>query len=207
MKIIDTDIEAVILANGEYPTASVPLDILSSAPFVVCCDGAANNYIEKGYTPDIIIGDGDSLRADYALQYAHKIKRITEQESNDQTKALNYLLAQGKRKIAITGATGKREDHTIGNISLLIEYARKGADVRTYTDYGVFIPCRGDCTLSTTIGQQISIFSIDANIKSSQGLRYPIYNFTNWWQGTLNECTHTSVEIEADGDYIVFVNY
>lgn len=203
----DTTIEAVILANGDYPTARVPLDILSTAPFVVCCDGGANSYIEQGHTPDVIIGDGDSLHPEYARKYAQIVTKVSEQESNDQTKAINYLLAQGKRNIAIVGATGKREDHTIGNISLLIEYARKGAHVRTYTDYGVFVPCNGNTTLQTKVGQQISIFSICATIERAEGLLYPIYNFTNWWQGTLNECTGTSVRIEAQGEYLVFLNY
>ena len=203
----DTTIEAVILANGDYPTARVPLDILSTAPFVVCCDGGANSYIEQGHTPDVIIGDGDSLHPEYARKYAHIVTKVAEQESNDQTKAISYLLAQDKRNIAIVGATGKREDHTIGNISLLIEYARKGAHVRTYTDYGVFVPCNGSTTLQTKAGQQISIFSICAKIERAEGLLYPIYNFTNWWQGTLNECTGTSVRIEAQGEYLVFLNY
>ena len=203
----DTTIEAVILANGDYPTARVPLDILSTAPFVVCCDGGANSYIEQGHTPDVIIGDGDSLHPEYARKYAHIVTKVAEQESNDQTKAINYLLAQGKRNIAIVGATGKREDHTIGNVSLLIEYARKGAHVRTYTDYGVFVPCNGSTTLPTEPGQQMSIFSVGATIVRAEGLLYPIYNFTNWWQGTLNECTGTSVRIEAQGEYLVFLNY
>ena len=203
----DTTIDAVILANGDYPTAPVPLEILSSAPFVVCCDGGANSYIEQGHTPDVIIGDGDSLRPEYAHKFAHIVTKVSEQESNDQTKAINYLIAQGKRRIAIVGATGKREDHTIGNISLLIEYARNGVHVRTYTDYGVFIPCNGSTTLQTEAGQQMSIFSIGATIERAEGLLYPIYNFTNWWQGTLNECTDRSVKIEAEGEYIVFLNY
>lgn len=203
----DTTIEAVILANGDYPTATVPLEILHTAPFVVCCDGGANSYIEQGYTPDIIIGDGDSLRPEYASQYAHIVTKVSEQESNDQTKAVNYLLAQGKRNIAIVGATGRREDHTIGNVSLLIEYARKGVNVRTYTDYGVFIPCNGSTTLQTEAGQQMSIFSIGARIDRAEGLLYPIYNFTNWWQGTLNECTGTSVRIEAEGEFLIFLTY
>ena len=203
----DTTIDAVILANGDYPSAPVPLEILSTAPFVVCCDGGANSYIEQGHTPDVIIGDGDSLRPEYAEKYAHIVTKVSEQESNDQTKAINYLLAKGKRRIAIVGATGKREDHTIGTISLLIEYARKGLHVRTYTDSGVFIPCNGSTTLQTKAGQQISIFSICATIERAEGLLYPIYNFTNWWQGTLNECTGTSVRIEAEGEYIVFLNY
>ena len=46
--------EAVILANGEYPTCPVPLTMLEEASFVACCDGAANEYISRGPTPDVM---------------------------------------------------------------------------------------------------------------------------------------------------------
>lgn len=54
-------IDAVVLANGEYPVSPLPLKILAEAPYVVCCDGGADEYIRRGHTPDVIIGDGDSL--------------------------------------------------------------------------------------------------------------------------------------------------
>ena len=141
-----TEVEAVVLANGEYPTASLPLHILESAPYVVCCDGGADEYIRQGHIPNLIIGDGDSICEENRRKYGHLLHCISEQETNDQTKAVSYLLSQGKRRIAIVGATGRREDHTLGNISLLMDYMRAGADVCTYTDYGVFIPCRDTCT-------------------------------------------------------------
>ena len=200
-------IEAVILANGDYPSNEKPLQILEEAPFVVCCDGGANEYIAKGHLPDIIIGDGDSLSEENRLKHASLLHHIPDQETNDQTKAVQYLLAQGKRKIAIVGATGKREDHTIGNVSLLMEYMRMGAVVRSYTDYGVFIPCKDTCTFNCNIGQQVSIFNFTAKNLQSEGLAYPIYDFTSWWQGTLNECTDTKFTIKAEGEYLLFINY
>lgn len=39
------------------------------------------------------------------------------------------------------------------------------------------------------------------------GLRYPIRDFTSWWQGTLNEATSPTVAIRAEGSYLVFINY
>ena len=117
-------IDAVVLANGEYPASPLPLKILAEAPYVVCCDGGADEYIRRGHTPDVIIGDGDSLSDENRRKFGHILHRISDQETNDQTKAVNFLLAQGKRRIAIIGATGKREDHTLGNISLLIDYLR-----------------------------------------------------------------------------------
>ena len=196
-----------MLANGDYPSADVPVQLLKEAPYVVCCDGGANEYIEKGYTPDIIIGDGDSLSEENRRLYADLIHHNPDQETNDQTKAIQFLLSQGKKRIAIVGATGKREDHTIGNISLLMEYMRMGVEVCMYTDYGVFVPCKDTCVFECRPGQQVSIFNFTAKGLKSKGLAYPIYDFTSWWQGTLNRCTDASFTIEAEGEYLVFLNY
>ena len=203
----DKIFDAVIVAGGESPTATVPLDVLHNAPYVVCCDGAADRYIATGHTPDAIVGDGDSISAENREKYAHLLHIIAEQETNDQTKAVRFLMEQGKQRIAIVGATGLREDHTIGNISLLVEYARTGCDVCSFTDYGVFIPCNGTTTHKCHKGQQVSIFSITAKGFSAKGLRYPIYDFNNWWQGTLNECTGDEFTINATGWYLLFINY
>ena len=200
-------VEAVVLANGEYPTAPLPLQILADAPYVVCCDGGADEYIRNGHTPNLIIGDGDSISEENRKKYGHLLHRIAEQETNDQTKAVNYLLSQGKRRIAIVGATGKREDHTLGNISLLMDYMRAGADVRTYTDHGIFIPCRNTCTFTCQPGQQVSIINFNARKLHGLGLVYPLSDFTNWLQGTLNECIGTEFTIEAEGEYLVFLNF
>ena len=203
----DRIFDAVIVAGGEFPTAPQPMEVLQSAQFVVCCDGAADSYIATGRVPDSIVGDGDSISAVNREKYAHLLHIVTEQESNDQTKAVRHLMERGMRRIAIVGATGKREDHTIGNISLIIEYARTGCDVRSFTDHGVFIPCNGTTTHKCRKGQQVSIFSITARDLSAEGLLYPIYDFNNWWQGTLNECTGEEFTISANGEYLLFMNY
>ena len=203
----DNVFDAVIVAGGEFPTALQPLQVLKDAPFVVCCDGAADRYIATGRVPDAIVGDGDSISAENREKFAHLMHIISEQETNDQTKAVRHLVERDRRRIAIVGATGRREDHTIGNISLLIEYARIGCVVRSFTDHGVFIPCNGRTTHKCRKGQQVSIFSITAKDLSAEGLLYPIYDFNNWWQGTLNECTGEEFTINANGEYLLFMNY
>ena len=214
MKITDTTTEAVILANGDYPTARVPLDILSTAPFVVCCDGGANSYIEQGHTPDIIIGDGDSLRPEYARKFAQIVTKVSEQESNDQTKAINYLLAKGKRNIAIVGATGKREDHTIGNISLLMEYARSydldamGITLEMVSDYSTIFAITDTCEMECGEGRKVSIFSPDNSLRiKSEGLEWPTDGvvFDNWWKATLNRASQDKVRLELSHRSIALI--
>lgn len=204
---VGVDFDAVVLANGEYPTHAFALRWLEQAPYVICCDGAANEYLRRGFIPDAIIGDGDSITPENRERFASRFHPVTDQETNDQTKAIHFLRAQGKRRILIVGATGRREDHTLGNISLLVDYRQSGIDVRMATDYGLFTPVQGDYTFASHPGQQVSIFSFGAQGLQAEGLVYPLSDFTHWWQGTLNEAIGAEFTIRAKGDYLVFQAY
>lgn len=197
--------EAVVLANGEYPTHPIPLWLLDNASNIICCDGAADEYIRRGHIPNTIIGDGDSLSPENRERFSAILHQIADQETNDQTKAVTFLLAREIKKIAIVGATGKREDHTLGNISLLMDYMHMGLEVRMITDFGTFIPARNTQIFASHPGQQISIFNFNAIGLKGEGLVYPLSDFTNWWQGTLNEVQSTEVTIHCTGDYLTFL--
>ncbi len=192
--------DAVVLANGDFPTRRELLSILHSAPHVVCCDGAASHYPQA----DIIIGDGDS--ADEA--FSDRLIKIDEQEDNDLTKATRYCRQQGWRKIAYLGCTGKREDHTLGNIALLMRYYRDmGVEGTMLTDHGCFRPAKGHCTFDSHAGQQVSIFNFGCSEIVSTGLKWQSYAYREWWQGTLNEATADRFELHTDGYYLVYQDY
>jgi thiamine pyrophosphokinase len=180
---------------------------MKEAKYVVCCDGAANEYLNRGLRPWRVVGDCDSLSPEATQIFKDIVRRNPDQETNDQTKAITYLADKGLRRIAIVAATGRREDHTLGNISLLIEYMRQGLDVRIYTDYGVFIPCQDTCTFECPIGTAISIFSFGTQGMTAEGLRYPLRDFTSWWQGTLNTADAPTFTIGCKGEYLVYLNY
>lgn len=199
--------QAVVVDAGEFPVSPVPLGILSECHKIVCCDGAANSYIESGRHIWRIVGDCDSLLPKHLKDYADIIRRNPDQETNDQTKAVRYLKRHGITKIAIVAATGRREDHTLGNISLLMDYLMDGVEARIYTDYGVFIPVCNRVSIECHVGSQVSVFNFGANGFTSQGLKYPLYDFSKWWQGTLNETTESVFTIEANGYFLIFVNY
>ncbi len=207
MTTFDFQPDTVILGGGDYPTHPLPLSLLQNAPRVQCCDGAAAEYIRRGHIPWRIIGDCDSISDEIRRQYADRVVVIPDQDTNDQTKNVIYARDHGFKRIAIVGATGRREDHTIGNISLLTEYHKMGLDVRIYTDHGMFVICNGSTDFGVRPGTQISIFNWKAHGFSSSGLKYPIFDFDALWMGTLNEATEDVVSISADGVYIVFVNY
>lgn len=199
--------KVIILADGNYPYHSIPLAQLHSGLPVVCCDGAANRFVAEGGVPTAIIGDGDSLSDEVRERYADIIHCVAEQETNDLTKAVQYVRSKGTTDICILGATGLRECHTLGNISLLMSYYRLGLNVRMLTDHCEIIPCSGVTTLPSFIGQQVSIINLNARHFTSEGLKYPIYDFQEWWQGTLNESLAPSITISAEGEYLAVMDY
>lgn len=198
--------EAVVVDAGIFPGNSIALSQLSDTR-VVCCDGAANSYIESGRIPWRIVGDCDSLSPDLLQRFHDIVRRIPEQESNDQTKAVRYLANKGVKKISILGATGLREDHTLGNISLIINYLQAGINARIYTDFGVFIPVCDKIRFFAEKGSQVSIFNFGSTQMSAEGLRYPLRDFNNWWEGTLNETIGPEFTISATGYFMIFVTY
>lgn len=201
----DKESNTVILANGDFPIHPVPLSILNNADYIVCCDGAINNLSRTDIIPDAIVGDCDSLTEENNSRFADIIHRIKDQETNDLTKAVYFCIQQGRKKITILGATGKREDHTIGNISLLCEYMND-AEVEMITDYGIFIAIDKPSIFESKKGQQVSLFSIDGCNVTSRNLVYPLNDLplVNWWQGTLNESVGDEFTIEPGGRIIVY---
>ena len=192
--------DAVIIANGQFPTHEVPLRVLRQASYVVCCDGAISHFPMA----DVIVGDGDSVPE----EYRDLLVQINEQDDNDLTKATRYCIKQGYRKLAYLGATGLREDHTLGNIGLLMRYySQMGVDGTMFTDHGIFTPAYGNRTFRSKKGQQISIFNFGCKRLESEGLRWNSYAYDEWWQGTLNEAIGDSFSFRADGYYMVYQTY
>jgi len=98
-----------------------------------------------------------------------------------------------------------REDHTLGNISLLAEYSLK-TSVKMITDTGIFIPFHNDFTIGSFPGQQVSVFSINPDTEiTSVGLMYPLKRrkLKNWWEATLNESLGDSFTMEFTGGPLI----
>jgi thiamine pyrophosphokinase len=204
---IQTKADTVILVNGDFPKHEIPLAILTNCKRIICCDGATNQLLDKHFrTPDAIVGDCDSLSENTKKRFESIIYQEDEQETNDQTKAVNYCISRGFNDITLLGATGKREDHTLGNISLLAEYCSKGVKVRMITDSGIFVAIQEDTEFESYKGQQVSLFNPALSKITTSGLKYPVTDriFTNWWQGTLNESDSDRFSIKTNGLLIVY---
>jgi len=198
----------VLLANGAFPSHPLPRFVLDSAARIVCCDGAAAKFAAaSGRLPDLVVGDLDSLDEVARAALSGRMVEVVEQESNDLTKAFCEARRRAWEPFVVLGATGLREDHTLGNLALLADYARE-ADVFLLTDTGVFDVLEDSGELSAYPGQAVSVFALDGRAAlTSEGLRYPLAGccYPHAWQATLNVAETTIFRVAtAGGPVLVF---
>ena len=197
----------VILCNGEFPRKAYPVYLLDSAEAVVCCDGAAVKYLRRfgeKRMPEAVIGDMDSLPGKWREKLAPIVVHVEEQDDHDMTKAMRYVLEHHPEvtDIHILGATGLREDHTVGNLGLLMEYTRmfdlREIRVEMVSDPSTAFAITDSCELHVGKGRRVSLFSPDNTLTiRSEGLQWPTDGvvFDNWWPATLNRATADVVKL------------
>ena len=202
----------VIICDGQFPKTEYPRYLIRTADFIICCDGALKKFMKYSTSifgeerlPDLVIGDMDTLPAPWQKKYQNIIIKETEQEHNDQTKAVRWALntISDIADLYILGSTGGRADHTIGNLSLLMEYTRMfelgEIVVQAITDEGTIFAVNDTIEFDCGTGRSVSIFSPDStlNIKST-GLEYQTDGvvFDNWWKATLNRASQDNVRLE-----------
>ena len=204
----------VIICDGTFPKTEYPRYLIRTADFIICCDGALKKFLRNSTgifggerLPDLVIGDMDALSGTMKAKYRDIIVKVDEQEHNDQTKAFRWVMENlsGVSSIRILGATGEREDHTIGNISLLMEYARTydldamGIELQMVSDHCTIFPVTDTYEMECGEGRKVSVFSPDNSLRiKSEGLEWPTDGvvFDNWWKATLNRALQDKVRLE-----------
>lgn len=203
----------VILCDGVFPKTEYPRYLMRMADFIICCDGSLVKFLRNSKAifgeerlPDLVIGDMDTLSMKMQKRYAHIIRKEEEQEHNDLTKAVRWVVnnIEDIEYIYILGATGGRPEHTVGNAGLLMEYTRmfdlegRGIMMESVSDFGTMFAVTDTVSLDCGEGRQISIFSPDNTLKiSSEGLAWPTDEvvFDNWWKATLNRASQDTVKL------------
>lgn len=197
--------DAVVLAAGDFPRKGTKAwDLLESSRRVVACDGAVNAYVRRFRSfPCAVVGDMDSVRHPRRIAEGCRFVKIDEQDTNDLEKAVAFCRDSGWRRIAVVGATGRREDHTLGNLFRIFD--RRCA---AFTDHGAFLPVDGRCSFRTRRGAAVSVFATDPRTRmTSRGLQWPLddVRFENLFCATLNRSTASRITLTSDRPAYVFI--
>lgn len=110
---MNTGICYIVGAGENYGLDFIP----EKDDFVIAADAGFRYLQDRRITPDLIVGDFDSLS--YIPQDGNVLKLAAEKDDTDMSMAIKEGIRAGYREFHIYAGTGGRMDHTIANIQML----------------------------------------------------------------------------------------
>ena len=148
--------------------------------FVIAADAGYEALRALHITPDLLVGDFDSLAQRPADVPTHT--HPVEKDDTDMALALEEGFTRGYRDFVLYGADGGRLDHTLANLQLLGGASRRGINVRMAGDgFDMIALTNGTLTLPVrAAGTLVSVFCHGAVAEgvTLRGLRYPLNRAT-----------------------------
>jgi thiamine pyrophosphokinase len=177
---------------------------------IIAADGGYDSLVRHGYTPDVLIGDFDSILADVP----DGIKTLTHPKEKDETDmflAYSEGVRLGYSEFVLLGATGGRLDHTYANLSLLLYAKERGHNVTVMDERSIIFCIRNESiALAGTKGATLSVFAIGGEARgvSIKGAKYEAEGVTispSFPLGVSNEFSDTDAHISVEDGALLII--
>ena len=160
---------------------AMPVDNIAVRPtdddLVIAADGGFITLEKFSITPDLIVGDFDSLS--YTPVGDNVIKHPVKKDETDTILAIDVAFSKGYTNFIIYGCLGGRLDHTLGSIQTAAYVAEKGG-TSIFIDNETFLTVIKENTISFSDKNQgvISVFAISEKAEGVDlsGLLYSLKN-------------------------------
>lgn len=183
----------------------------AAGDMVIAADGGLCHCEARGITPDLILGDFDSLDAPPTV--GEVLTYPVEKDDTDTMLAVRRGWESGYRTFCLLAGTGGRADHTLANLQVLLWVARRGGRAVLCGDGVCFTAvCNGTVRFAATAGGTLSVFAFggDARGVTLDGLYYPLENGTLTPEHALGVSNHftgvAATVTVADGALLVYWN-
>jgi len=186
----------------------------------IAADGGYDKALLANITPDLLIGDFDSISqgivsnvqtttSETSLQV---IRHPIEKDYSDTHLAIEEGLKQGFTHFDVYGALGgDRFSHSIANLQTLCTMKSKGASVTLKGMHEtVFLLKKETLILHPTIGSSFSVFSLSDKTTgvTIKGAKYPLENDTltnSFPLGVSNQSISDTVEISVNDGFLLVI--
>lgn len=155
---------------------------------VIAADKGYDVALSLGITPDLVVGDFDSRGA--APDVANLIVLPVRKDVTDVGYAVEQGFARGYDEFVICGAVGGLLDHTLANIAVAHDVAKRGGKALLLgEEYCFTVLHDGGLTFEERADGRISVFALGGTAHGVRirGLSYEVDDFT------LSSSDHTGV--------------
>lgn len=189
-----------IIANGAPPESAGERAALAACGGCVCCD----RLPPAGAPPLLaVVGDLDTLGA--AALPPDRLFHDPDQETNDLTKAVRWCRAHfPEARLDFFAVTGRREDHTLANLSLIAGYGRP-AEVPTASGcFRLFMA--GEHRVAVRPGAPVSFVSFVPQRVTARGVVWPVEDLLldSLWRATLNRAEASTLSLRCEAPLFVY---
>ena len=193
---------ALIIANGAECHLELLGQLLEWSPIVIVLDSAMDRVLDLNIKVDVLLGDFDrDFNPNYYIekQYPLEIVHTPNQDKTDLEKAFDYLIERKIPAVNVVWATGKRADHTITNITSIVQY-RNSLKIVILDDHSKIFLLPKRFEKWYTANTPISLIPI-GNVSGihSENLFYPLKNDTL----TIGYRTGSSNHVAKDGFVVI----
>ena len=174
----------IIFANGDLPDLNKARSLLHADDFIICADGGARHALDLDLTPNLVIGDMDSIQNDQwqKLQTLGVPVELfpRDKDETDLELAINRAIELEPHEIVIVAALGGRLDQTIGNIALLTDLQLATFNVRLDDGAEEIFFCRDQVQVQGRSGDIVSLIPWGNPVRGVQthGLKWILDNET-----------------------------
>ena len=207
----DSAKKACVFCNGQLENPANVKQITNDCDLLIAADGGAKYFFDIGLTPQVIIGDMDSIDSDMwkSKSGIEHIRYPAAKDKSDTELAVEYALEHGYEQVILVAATGGRLDHTLGNIALVAGYPGRVA-IFDGTSTLVAVDKSEKCMLHGRIGAIVSLMPYSTGLLkvTTKGLKYPLQDecLISATHGLSNELSQTEACIcVSDGILLVFI--
>ena len=141
---------------------------------IIAADGGYDSLTLRGYTPDVLIGDFDSIKGDMP-EGIRTVRHPKEKDETDMFLAYEEGVRLGYTEFVMLGATGGRLDHTYANISLLLYAKEHGHNITVMDEKSIILCLKNEAiSLVGNKGASLSVFAIGGAARgvSIKGAKY-----------------------------------
>lgn len=121
--------KVVVFANGICENPGGNFKYVAPGDFIICADGGTDYALQLGLTPDLVIGDLDSISAQTLQTMRDKGVEIQQhpqaKDKTDLELALDEAIRRAANEILVLTAFGGRVDQFLANIFLLVRYRKQ----------------------------------------------------------------------------------
>ncbi len=123
----------VIIGGAPIENYKRTAEYLRGDDYVVYCDSGLRHMEGLGVKPDLIVGDFDSH--ENPMMETETIVLPCEKDDTDTVFAVKEALKRGFDDFLLLGAAGGRLDHTLANVSILLDLHSRGKKAVLVDDF------------------------------------------------------------------------